>query len=270
MTGRAIEIGGRAVWIAEVGSGAPVLYLHGFADIHGSSSDWLAFHRALAGDFAVTAPAHPGCAGSDEDERIDSIDDLVFHYLEVMDALGLDRVDLVGGSIGGWVAAEIAVRHPERIGRLVLIGATGLFVSGKPIADIFWQALPANGVELDGLRHLLFADAEAAIGNELFPDGRGEIDQALMRFKMFRFAARVGFKPPYLYNRKLRDRLGRYRGPALILSGADDHLVPRAHAEAYLEGLAGAELTIIEGAGHSPAAERPDETAALVRDFLSG
>ena len=217
----------------------------------------------------VTAPAHPGWAASDEDETIHTIDDLVFHYLELMDALGLGRFDLVGSCVGGWLAAEIAVRHPERVRRLALLGPTGLFVSGQPIADIFWQALPANGVELGGLRHLLFADAGGAVAKDLCPDGRADNAQELMRFKMFRFASRIGFQPPYLYNRSLRSRLGRYRGPCLVLYGDADHLVPRAHAEAYAAGLSGAELKIMENAGHSLAAERPEETAGLVRDFLA-
>lgn len=270
MSGREIAVAGRRVWLAETGNGPPLLYLHGIADIHGAAAGWLPFHQALARGSAVTAPAHPGCAGTDENEGIDAIDDVVFHYLEVLDALGLERFDLAGSCIGGWIAAEIAVRHPERVRRLALLGATGLFVSGQPIADIFWQALPANGVELGGLRHLLFADADDTVATALFPDGRGDIDQEILRFKTFRFASRVGFKPPYLHSRKLRERLARFRGPALVVWGADDHLVPRAHAEAYAAGLAGAELRVIDGAGHSLAAERPDETADLVVSFLAG
>ena len=83
-----------------------------------------------------------------------------------------------------------------------------------------------------------------------------------------RFASRIGFNPPYFYDRKLRQRLHRFAGPALLVWGEDDRMVPRAHAEAYREGLAQAQLRIIAGAGHSPHAEKPQETAALLSDFF--
>lgn len=273
---REIDIRGRAVAVAECGKGEPIVYLHGLADVHGASSGFLPFHERLGARWQVLAPAHLGCAGTDEDDSVGSIDDVVFHYLEVLDALKLDRVTLVGSCIGGWVAAEIAVRHPERVRKLALLGATGLFVSGKPIEDVFWEVLPSNGVQLEGLRSLLFGDADGAVARDLFPDnpsgarGGVAISRELMRYKTFRFASRIGFKPPYLYNRKLRDRLARYQGPALIAWGDDDRMVPLAHARAYAEGLRGSRLELVKGAGHSIAAERPEETARLVTDFLAG
>src|SRR6185295_5029860 len=78
----------------------------------------------------VIAPAHPGCAQSDELAEGYGIEDVIFHYLEVFDALGLESFDLVGHCVGGWIAAELAVRYPERVRRLGLIGACGLFVPG--------------------------------------------------------------------------------------------------------------------------------------------
>ena len=98
-------------------------------------------------------------------------------------------------------------------------GAMGLYVPGVPIGDLFWYVQPDDGVAYNGLRYLLFAAADTPIGRELFPDSRGDLDLELRRFKMFRFANTIGFKPPYLYNRKLRGRLRRYRGPTLVLWG---------------------------------------------------
>jgi pimeloyl-ACP methyl ester carboxylesterase len=98
---RTIEVAGHAVEIAEAGSGAPLLYLHGFADLHGAAVELLPFHRELAKSFRVIAPAHPGCAGSAEDDDIETIDDLAFRMIETIDALGLDRVDLAGSCVGG-------------------------------------------------------------------------------------------------------------------------------------------------------------------------
>lgn len=270
MSGRAVALPrGRTVEVAEAGEGPTVVYLHGIADIHGASFGWLPFHEALAEKFALIAPAHPGCAESSEDEALETVDDLVFHYLELFDALGLETLRLAGSCIGGWIAAEIAVRHPERIERLALIGPTGLFVPGAPIADVFWETHPADGVSFAGLRALLFGDGESDLAREMFPDLRGDIDREVLRYKLFRFASRIGFSPPYLHDRRLAGRLARYRNPVLAIQGADDRLVPRRHGEVYAEGFGDARLEVVEEAGHSAFAERPDAVAALVADFLA-
>ena len=88
--------------------------------------------------------------------------------------------------------------------------------------------------------------------------------QELLRYRMFRFASQIGFTPPYLYDRKLRDGLHRYKGPTLIAWGEKDHMVPRSHAEAYASGLSGARLEIISGAGHAAQVEKPESVAKLV------
>ena len=106
MKTRKLSVAGHAVEIAEAGNGPALLYLHGFADVHGASSSFLPFHEALAKSFRVVAPAHPCCAGSDEDDDIETMDDLAFRYAETMDALGLDKVAIAGACVGGWIAAE--------------------------------------------------------------------------------------------------------------------------------------------------------------------
>jgi pimeloyl-ACP methyl ester carboxylesterase len=262
-----ISIDGRAVALAQAGTGEPLIYLHGFADIHGSCEGWLPFHQRLAEEVRVIAPAHPGCAGSTEDEEIETIEDVVFHYLEVLDALGLERFHLAGSAIGGWIAAELAVRIPERVRSLALIGATGLFASGQPIGDLFMMVQPERGTDYKGFRRMLFRDAGAPEALAMFPDGRMAVERELLRFRMFRFASRVGFAPPYLYNRKLRGRLRRFRRPSLVIAGRQDHLVPLGHAEAYAEGLHG-ELRLIDGAGNSVAVEQPQAAAAAIRSFI--
>lgn len=265
---RKISVAGHAVEIAEAGNGSALFYLHGFADVHGASSSLLPFHEALAKSFRVVAPAHPCCAGSDEDDDIETMDDLAFRYAETMDALGLDKVAIAGACVGGWIAAELAVRHPERVTHLALIGASGLEVPDQPIGDLFWEAQPRNGTEYSGLRRLLFGRDDALEAVTLFPDGRGDVDRELTRYKMMRFASRIGFNPPYFYDHHLRRRLHRYGGPSLVLWGEHDRMVPRAHGAAYAEGLAGATFRVIAGAGHSPQVERPEETADLIRAFL--
>lgn len=269
MSSRTVEINGRKVWLLENGSGAPLLYLHGFADVHSVKESWLPFHEQLANSARVIAPAHPGCAQSDENIDIDVIEDVVFHYLEVLDALKLSQFDLVGHCLGGWIAAELAVRHPEKIRKLVLIGASGLFVEGALIGDIFMNAQPEFGSSYATLREMLFSSANQANAQEMFPDGKGELEDEVRRYQMLRLSSRIGFKPPYFYNRPLRNRLHRITAPTLVIWGEKDGFVPRSHGATYAKLIPNSgELKIIAGAGHSVQVEKPEETAKLVGEFL--
>jgi pimeloyl-ACP methyl ester carboxylesterase len=264
-----LGVRGRKVAVVEGGRGEPLVYLHGFADVHGVAGELQPCHLRLCAAARVIAPAHPGCAESDELADGCGIEDVVFHYLEVLDALALARFDLVGHGVGGWIAAELAVHYPERVRRLALIGACGLFVPGAPIGDVFMHSQPERGVELASLRRLLFADEHAVAGLRFFPSARGEIEEEVRRYQMLRFCSFVGFKPPYFYNRALRERLYRAAMPAAVIWGAADRMVPRAHGKAYVAGLPGAaSLTLIGGAGHSAPLEQPAATADALMDFL--
>src|SRR5260370_21999789 len=145
-----IEVGGKAIQLFTGGAGAPLLYLHA-AGVYW----WMPAHDLLAARHRVHAPVHPGFGASQGYDEIEAMDDLVFHTLDVMDALGLDRADVVGLSLGGWLAAELALRHPGRVNRLVLVDAAGTRGPGGEPADLF-MARPAPGPGL------LFADPESA------------------------------------------------------------------------------------------------------------
>ena len=168
------------------------------------------------------------------------------------------------------IAAEIAVRHPERVDKLALIGPTGLHVPGYHIGDIFWFAQPDDGVRYDGLRDLLFAGPKSDAGLSMIPDAKDEIEREMGKYRVFRFASLIGFKPPYLYNPRLRERLDRYKNPALILWGENDSLVPRAHADAYFNGLIRGRLEVVSVCGHSLVVETPIGTADLIAEFIAG
>jgi pimeloyl-ACP methyl ester carboxylesterase len=264
---RTLELPGQAVLLLEGGHGSPLLYLHGLADVHGAVADWLPFHTALAGSFRVLAPAHPGCATSGGSGDVDGVEDLVFHYLDLLDALDLPRVDLVGACLGGWIAAELAVRHSARIRRLVLMNAPGLHVAGSPIEDIFMLSQRRDWGKHDDLRHLLFGDPKSTLALSMFPDGSAPLADEVLRYQALTLAARIGWTPPYLYNRKLRSRLRRITAPTLILWGREDRFVPVAHAHAYHEGIRGSELSLLD-AGHSPWLEAPEACATMVTAFL--
>ena len=115
------------------GRGAPLLVLHP----EFGANQWFPYHDRLAQHFHLVAPDHPGFGHSDRPEWLDGIDDLVFHYVDLLDALELERVAVVGTSLGGWIAAELAVAHPARIDRLVLVGAGGIKVDGVERFDLF-------------------------------------------------------------------------------------------------------------------------------------
>jgi pimeloyl-ACP methyl ester carboxylesterase len=264
-----IDVKGRKVALIEAGSGPPLVYLHGFADVHGVAGDLLPFHLGLAVGRRVIAPAHPACDGSSEFRQGHRIEDFLFHYCEVFDTLGLDRFALVGHCAGGWLAAEYAVRHPERVTHLVLIGASGLFVPGAQIGDIFLHSQPDRGMSFASLRHMLFASADAPEALRYYPDGRGELEEEMRRYGMLRFASAIGFKPPYFYNRPLVDRLYRANMPSLVVWGSADHMVPVAHGKTYAERLGnGARLELIANAGHAVHLEQPEAVLAQIKPLL--
>jgi pimeloyl-ACP methyl ester carboxylesterase len=272
MDAKKSEVGvqGRKVVLFEAGSGPPLVYLHGFADVHGVADDLLPFHQGLAQSHRLIAPAHPACNGSTEFRQGNRIDDFLFHYCEVFDALGLDRFALVGHCVGGWIAAEYAVRHPERVTKLALIGACGLFVPGEHIGDIFINSNADHGTSFASLRHMLFASQESPEALRFYPDGRASIDAELRRYGMLRFGSAIGFKPPYFYHYPLVERLYRATMPSVVVWGAEDHMVPVAHGKTYASRLGnGSELKLVEGAGHAVHLERPDETLTQVRPLLN-
>src|SRR5690348_8412291 len=125
-----ILVNGRPTVIMHGGEGVPLVYLHSTL---GESSLWLPFYQALARQFRVLVPTHPGFGKSEGFDRIDTVEDMAFHYVELFDALGLEEVILGGVSLGGWIAAEFAVRWPERVRKLWIADAPGLWVEGTPM-----------------------------------------------------------------------------------------------------------------------------------------
>jgi pimeloyl-ACP methyl ester carboxylesterase len=249
-----LQIKGRAIQLFTGGSGPPLLYLHG-AGVYW----WMPVHDLLAARHRVLVPVHPGFGASQGFEEIEGMDDLVFHTLDVMDALRLERADVVGLSLGGWLAAELALRHPHRVNRLVLVDAAGTRVPGVEQADLF-MAGPARA------RALLFAEPDSTLARQVVPDvPPPERLEAVLRGR--EAAARLLWNPHVQY-RKLTSRLGRIKAPTLVVWGAQDQVLPRPLGEAYRDGIPGATLTTIDGCGHLPPIEQPERFARVVLDFL--
>ena len=235
------------------GQGAPLLFLHG----GGGAPLWLPFMEMLSRRFDVIVPEHPGYGGSDTPEWLDQIGDLAYFYLDLIDALKLSGVHLVGTSLGGWIAAEIAVRDCAKLMTLTLSAAVGINVKGVPKGDLFmWSR--------EQLIRNLYHDqklAEAALAQPV-------TDQGMMVYAKNQLAnAKLGWQPR-LHNPHLAKWLHRISVPTLLVWGDADKLVPLPHATAYQALIPGAQLRVIEGCGHVPHVERADAFVAAITDFI--
>src|SRR3979409_1713455 len=135
-----ITVDGATVRLLRGGSGTPVVFLHGA----GGRTGWMRFLEELSQRFAVYAPEHPGFGQSDDPPWLDSVGDLAYFYLDFLKALGLERVHLMGTSLGGWIAAEMAVRDTARLASLTLVGAVGITAQGETIPDMFRMPVEEN------------------------------------------------------------------------------------------------------------------------------
>jgi len=265
-----IDVAGRAVTVLRGGVGGHLVYLHGLCDLHAidAGERWTPFLAGLAAHFDVAAPALPGYNGSSGLEQFDDVEDYVWHLVDLFDALDVERPVVVGHSLGGWFAAEVALRRPERVAALALVDPLGLHVPGVEVPPFFGAVAPRGIGGLGEARALLFADPEGPCAVAALPDTMVR-HQQLLWFGGLAGAARLGWKAPHFQSRKLAQRLGRIRVPTLVVRGGLDRLVPAATARAWAAGIPGARLTEVGGAGHCVPLESP-ELAAEVQVFGTG
>ena len=249
-----VIVRGRSVRLFRGGSGPRLLFLHDTF-----CPAWLPLHEKLASEFEVLVPVHPGFAGSEESfDEFEEMEDLIFHYLDLCAALGLDRTALAGASFGGWIAAEWAVRYGATLKRLILIDALGLRVDGAPAADIL-------SLDAATMRQALFGDPASALAMETIPDtpkAEDMVSAILARRTLARFAWQFPDNP------RLRRYLHRVQSPTMIIWGERDGFVSTAHGQAYHEGIAQSEFETIPNVGHLPHVEAAEACAAIMADFL--
>jgi pimeloyl-ACP methyl ester carboxylesterase len=206
----------------------------------------------------VVLPIHPGFAGSSGFEEMDRMEDLVFHYLDLIEVMGLEQPILMGTSLGGWIAAEFAIRHAGLLRALILVDPLGLRVEGCLTPDLF---------QLDPMRTraALFANAVAPLAHELVPDvpPPESIEAMLQARQVFaRFAWQFPDNPAlgrYLY---------RVSCPTLIVWGECDSVVPVSHGQMYQAAIGEAALTVLPSTGHLPHLEDPEALAHAVLQYL--
>lgn len=251
-----VDVAGKKTQLMTLGSGPPLLYLHSA----GGETECTDFHRRLAEKFTVYVPAHPGFALSEGLDDIRDIQDMAWHYVDLMNLLELRGVPVVGFSLGAWLSAEIKLLRPELIGPTVMIAAAGLYVPGAPMAEIFID-------DFAKMRELLFFDPESPVAHEIVPASVND-PRILMWLRAREATARVAWNP-YLHDPKLPLHLHRLTSPVQIIWGRHDRLIPLAHGEFYAQHLPHAELAVLEECGHMVPFEKPNEAAQLTHDFFA-
>lgn len=251
-----VETAGGAVEVTttEEGAGHPFLLLHGGA----GPQSVLRFAGLLAATepALVVTPTHPGFGGTPRSEGLASVRALAEVYAGLLDALDLGDVSVVGNSIGGWIAAELALLHSARVSSLVLVDGAGLRIEGHPGADFF-------ALEMDEVTNLSYRNPDAfRIDLAALPPEQRAV-MAANRAALRTYAGNPMDDPTLL------GRLPAITTPTLVVWGVADRIIPVEHGHAYAEAIPGAELQLIEDAGHLPQLETPELLARLVWAFAN-
>jgi len=251
-----LQIDGHEVTLQRGGSGKPLVLLH---DTLGPL--WEGLPDRLARSRTVVLPALVGFPGSAYREDLDTIEDLAFWTLALLEQRGLVGADVVAEGFGGWVAAEVASRWPQTFGKIALLAPFGLRLASASPGPLFELREPK-------LRAALFANPDSPTALALVPDMPTSMEDFEVRLTCDRAAARFAWRP-YLHNPKLARRLGRVRRPVLVLWGAEDRIFPPACAEAWRAALPQASVRVLSGVGHAIGLEAPDAAAERIEAFLA-
>ena len=239
--------------VRRAGAGRPLLYLHGASD----AGLWLPFLDDLAARHDVIVPEHPGFGASDMPDWLDTIADLANFYLDLIDQLDLHDIHLVGHDLGGWIAADLAVRDPRRLASLTLVTAAGIHIPGVAQTDPFLRT------DEQRIRDLFRdpARADEMVRRVLRPETE---DQNLRNQTT---TARLTWQPRG-YDPHLAKWLHRIKAPTLLVWGADDKLLPPAYASAWQKLISTSQLVVLPDCGHLPHIEQPQAFVAAAASFL--
>jgi pimeloyl-ACP methyl ester carboxylesterase len=241
----------------ERGQGRPILWLHGEEGLDPDAP----VLGALAAHGRVLAPSHPGYGHSPEAAAVDTVDDLAYLYLDLLAQQEAPDAVVIGASLGGWVAAEMAVKSTVGLGRLVLVAPLGIKVGDREtrdIPDIF-------ALHPDEVLKLQYYDPACA---RLDPTTLS--DDRLTVIARNREATALYAWEPYFHNPKLRARLHRISTPTLLLWGAEDRFVAADYyGAAYRDAIPGARLETVAAAGHFPHLEQPNAVAERIGAFIT-
>jgi pimeloyl-ACP methyl ester carboxylesterase len=250
-----MTLAGISLTVTEQGTGQPVLLLHG----GGGPQTVAGFAALLAArqDARVITPVHPGFGGTMRPAALTTVGGLAALYDDLLTALDLRDVIVIGNSIGGWIAAELALRGSGRIAGQVLVDAVGIAVPGHPVLDIF----PLTPVELS---RLSFHDPAA------FPVNPAAMTEGQQRIAAAnRDALRVYGMPPSMTDPRLADRLRKVSVPTLVVWGESDQVVDPDYGRAFAAAIPGARFLLLPATGHLPQLETPEQLLQAVLDFTA-
>ena len=243
------------VWTA--GDGPPLVFLHGVAGLP-TWPDWL---DAFAANYRIVAPVLPGFGESTGLDDLTDFLDLTLYHLDLFDTLGVERPVIVGHSLGGVIAAEIAAIANTAVSKLALVDPFGLWDDENPVADIFATTVKDTA-------QLSWADPEAALQRGLYsiPDDVDAKKVAVIdRAKSLSTAGKFLWPIP---DKGLRKRIHRIAAPTLLIWGESDKIVPPSYGGLFQDRIAGSRLVTIPDAGHYPMLERPEPFIAALQEFL--
>lgn len=256
-TEQIVDAAGVPLHLVQGGSGEPLLILHDEMGYIG----WQHFHEALAQDFKLVVPGHPGFGRTARLDWIMNMRDLAGWYLEALDDLGLDHVHLLGYGLGGWLAAEMAAMCPPQFHKLVLVGAPGILPPQGEIFDMF-LVVGKQYIEKGFCRPDDTPEYQDLYGGEIGGELSDTWDFAREE------ACRLTWRP-YMHYPGLVPLLHRLkRLPTLIIWGRQDAIVPVSAGEAYQAAIPGAQLVVLDPCGHHPEVEQTATFVQHVQTFL--
>jgi pimeloyl-ACP methyl ester carboxylesterase len=239
------------------GSGPALLFLHGA----GGNAGWQPWHDELAKTYTVYVPSQPGFNGTERPDWVYTITDVAHFNRSLVQALGLSPYILIGSSMGGWVAAEMAAMCHDDLKSLILIDAAGLKPARGEIAEIFMVSTQTRQKQR-------FYDPTQVPNIERYTRALTPEEQVVEHANR-EMASRLCWRP-YLHNLSLPHYLSKVSTPTLIVWGRQDAIIPLECGELYQQALPNATLKVIEHCGHSPALEKPHEFVQVVTTFLAG
>ena len=249
---------GAKVRVFEGGRGTPLLFLHGAGGLLAENP----FLEQLAQRYHVLSPELPGYGESTGETLLEDMLDFALHGWDVVEALDLERPHVVGHSMGGMIAAEMACLAPRDLGKLVLAAPLGLWIPAAPVPDLF-ALLPHEAAQV--LFH------EPARGTALLTGGLDFRNLEALRDFYIGNVRRLGMAGKILFpipNRRLAKRLYRLRAETLLVVGRSDRLVPAAYVARWQELIPRAQLAWLDAAGHMLPYEEPEAFVGAVSRFL--
>ncbi len=245
-------VGAVELTYSERGTGRPVLLLHGGAGPI-SVVPWAELLARTRSDRVIT-PTHPGFGGTPRPDALASVRDLARVYAAFLAKLDLHDVTVIGNSVGGWIAAELALADPGRVGRLVIVDAAGIEVPGHPVANPF-------SMPLDELSRGSYPDPSRV---PLDPSKLTPQQKAIMAGNFASLKVYAGT----MTDPSLRGRLAGIRLPTLAVWGESDRVVDPEYGRVFASAIPGAVFHLMPAAGHLPQLETPEELARVVGEFM--